>query len=548
MSKMCFVISPMGPKRSATRVRADYVFNTYIAPACKLTDHEARRADSGVGRDIVSGTNTALQNAPLAVAYMGPIPNSVTSPEGTGCWNPNVMIEIGYRLASRLPLIFLCDQNSDGRLPELPLSLTTLSVIGLPRPDPQDPNWVDTNAQEIVDSLIARIREEERGRRILDSTHPVAAINAASAQLTTPSNLYYTAASEFADDVFGLQAEDGRGSRLVGRTLEQFYSGVEKRMHPAQWRAFKRDQQSARTKLKSWATGKAEKQSVASVPIVFENHENDDYNHRAFLPIIVQNYRPRDDGFDWYNLRVLYLNVTTATKKISRENGEEYYVCSLDPETDDRLEPLKPHEPIRIFLSYRRDNEAKVRAVYDWLVDLKPYVEPFIDTSMTAADNWLYTLEQSLQNSELCFLFLDGKDIGPGQQVEVDAILGRVFSREGKKYPVVPVLLPSPGSQPRMPLFLSAMQRLNYEDVTKLKLQQILWHWFGQRCPDDWALNDQSKPLCEGKKPLDEQPKPLAEQRKPPGEQSKPLAEQLVPLAQQLKRPSEELSEPQYDV
>src|SRR5262245_52401438 len=142
MSKVCFVISPMGPSRSATRIRADYVFKTYIAPACKLTEFEARRADGGVGQNIVSGTNTALQNAPMAVVYMGPVPGSR---EGPGCWNANVMIEIGYRLASRLPLIFLCDQDSEGDLPELPLSLTILSVIGLPRPDPQDPNWVDTD-------------------------------------------------------------------------------------------------------------------------------------------------------------------------------------------------------------------------------------------------------------------------------------------------------------------------------------------------------------------------------------------------------------------
>jgi TIR domain len=507
MSKLCFVISPMGPSRSATRIRADYVFNTYIAPACKLTKFEARRADGGVGQNIVSGTNTALQNAPMAVAYMGPTPDSApASREGTGCWNPNVMIEIGYRLASRLPLIFLCDQNSDGRLPDLPLSLATLNVIGLPRPDPQDPNWVDTNAQEIVGSLIKQIKEEEQRRRILDSMHPVAAINAASAQLTTPGNLYYTAASEFADDVFGMEAEDGRGPRLVGRTLEQFYSGVQKRMHPAQWRAFKRDQQSARSKLKSWATGKAEKQSVATVPIVFENHENDDYNHRAFLPIIVQNYRPREDGFDWYNLRVLYLNVTTATGKITGENGDEYYACRLDPESDARLEPLKPHEPIRIFLSYRRDNEAKAYAIYNWLADLKPHVAPFIDSSITEGANWLYTLESRLQESELCFLFLDGTDIGPGQQVEVDAILDRLFTRDGKKYPVVSMLL---GPQPRMPLFLRALQRINYEDLTQPKLQHILWSWFRERCPDEWAPAEQpTREPDKRRENVDKQPEP----------------------------------------
>jgi TIR domain len=520
MSKVCFVISPMGPKGSPVRERADYVLDTYIKPACRETGYDALRADAGFGRDIVRGTTTALENAPLAVAYMGPIADSeAASRERTGCWNANVMIEIGYRLASRLPLIFLCDRNSEGNLPELPMNLKALSVIDLPRPDPGNPSWADSNSQETVDSLIKQIKEEEQERRILDSVHPVAAINAASAQLSTASNLYYTAASDLADDVFGVEFEEGQAPRLVGRTLEQFYSGVQRRMHPAQWRAFERDQDQARSKLKRWATGKGNKQSIAAVPIVFENHENPDYNRRAFLPIIVQDYRPRDGGLNWYNLRVLYLNVTTATEKVKDEGGEEYYACRLDPRSDARLEPLKPHEPIRIFLSYRSDNRAMVDAVYRRLVAMQPYVTPFIDTSMTPGVNWLYTLESRLRDSELCFLFLDGKDIGPGQQVELNAILARLFTREGKTYSVVPVLLPSSGPQPELPYFLSTLQRENYEDLTQPKLQQILWSLFGERCPDDWALGDQSKPLGDQPKPRSEEPKPLGKEPKPTSKQ-----------------------------
>ena len=95
------------------RKRADYVLETYITPACERASHDPVRADGDTGQNIVDGTTTALQNAPMTVAYMGPAPNSAcASGEGPGCWNANVMIEIGYRLASRLPLIFLCDQAS----------------------------------------------------------------------------------------------------------------------------------------------------------------------------------------------------------------------------------------------------------------------------------------------------------------------------------------------------------------------------------------------------------------------------------------------------
>jgi hypothetical protein len=500
MSKVCFVISPLGPDDSATRKRADYVLNAYIAPACERAGYDPVRGDCGTGRDIVEGTTTALKNAPMAVAYMGPAPNSVpASGESAGCWNANVMIEIGYRLASRLPLIFLCDQDSQGNVPDLPLNLQTLRVIGLPRPDPSDRKWVDPQPQKIVDRLIRQFRDEEQEGRILDSMHPVAAINAANAQLTTPNSLYYTAASDAADDVFGVQSGDGRGPRLVGCTMEQFLASTAKRMHPNQWEAFKRDQQSARSKLKLRAHGEDDKQSTAKVPIVFENHENDDYNHRAFLPIIVEDFRPQDRRSSWYNLRVLYLNVTTATEKVAGEDGQEFYVCRLDPTSDRRLEPLKARDPaIRVFLSYGSSNRANVKDVFNRLLAMGPVVEPFMDVSISAGDNWVKVLRETMETSELCFLFLDGDAMGDGQKAEVDVLEARLMARKDEDYPVVPVLLRS--NQPaRLPAFLGTRQWAKFEDLTDTELRQILWSHFPKRCPGDWK----SRPGGWGKRPGD---------------------------------------------
>src|SRR5215813_4838433 len=200
MAKVCFVISPLGAPRSLARTRADYVLDTYINPACREAGYEALRADQGIVGHIVKGTTNALKNAPMAVAYMGPGPEAPG--DGPVSWNANVMIEIGYRLASRLPLIFLCDQDSRGDLPELPLNLRTLGMIALPRPDPKNSKWADNDPQETVKCLVRQIQEEEQAVRILDSMHPVAAINAANRQVTAPSNLYYTAASVTANDLF----------------------------------------------------------------------------------------------------------------------------------------------------------------------------------------------------------------------------------------------------------------------------------------------------------------------------------------------------------
>jgi TIR domain len=464
----------MGPARSAVRKRADYVLNTYIKPACEQAGYEALRADQGVGRDICKGTTTALENAPMAVAYMGPTPDSLSGSGGCN-WNANVMIEIGYRLASRLPLIFLCDQNSQGELPDLPLILTALNVIPLPPPDPPP----DRNSEkDIIDSLVRQFADEERTGRTLVSIHPVAAINAASSKDMSAKNLLYTAASDIANQLFF------GNPGLVGRTLDQFYDELQRRMHPAQYRAFKYDQNNARNLLKLRATGEGENPSFASVPIVFEKHENPYFNNRAFLPIIVQDYRT-GDGLDWYNLRVLYLNVTTATEKVQDESsGDEYYICHLNPVVDKKLPPLNEYRPIRIFLSYRTENRLNVETVYKLLLDMKPYVSPFMDRSMRGGENWVAALEKNLQDSELCFLFFDDKELGDGQKAEVDAIKKRAYS--GKEYPVVPVRL-APAA--KLPDGIDNRQSVEFNDLTEAFLRDLLYFWFPRRCSPDWELS-----------------------------------------------------------
>ena len=73
MSKVCFVISP-----------------------CKEAGYDALRAERGVGRDIVTGTNTALQNAPMGQwpIWAEPI---LISPSDRSDWN---VINVGHCAAS----------------------------------------------------------------------------------------------------------------------------------------------------------------------------------------------------------------------------------------------------------------------------------------------------------------------------------------------------------------------------------------------------------------------------------------------------------------
>jgi hypothetical protein len=501
--KVCFIISPMGGMYSAVRKRADYVYGTYIEPACNLTDYQAHRADQGVGDDIIAGTTTTLENAPMAIAYMGRTDGTdPAAKEGKANWNANVMIEIGYRLASRLPLIFLCDENSQGDVPsDLPFNLVTKSVITLPLEHAETPQR-DNRTKDIISKLKNQIIAQEKRRRNLVCEHAVAAINGDNAgrELKNhPERLLYTMASERANELFF-----GAGVDLVGRRLNEFYKELEKRMHPAQYRAFMADQKGALEKLQS--TGSNKEQAVASIPIVL--------NDRAYLPIIVQDHRPKDEGLDWFNLRVLYLDVTTVTyRKVI--NGDEVYVCKLDPRSNagTPLEPLKPFHPIRIFLSYRSDQRDKVEVVYQWLRSFDRYVEPFFDKeSLVRGATWTKALDNAIKTADACFVFLDEERFGPGQQAEVDVIESLCYAQ--REYPVVPVLLASSSrgshippvfkAPPHMPSVFNTRQGEIFDNLSARRLKDILSNLFPDRYLPNWVQEptEGSQPLVDPLPPL----------------------------------------------
>lgn len=483
MEKVCFLISPMGEDGSPTRVRADFVLETYVRPACQMTGYRPVRADHGVGQDIVKGVTTALQNAPMAIAYMGATPDCLTDCRGSAYWNANVMIEVGYRLASRLPLIFMCDRDARGAMPDLPLTLKTLNVISLPTPPPNaPPNWSDAKAFAIVQRLVGQIQEAEAEPRFLDSMHGLASIHATNKDTQKPEDLYYSAASEYAVNLFGPTDADTGRPRLVGRSLAEVMSGLKERMHPVQWRKFDYDQKHAVSKLKNRAHDDTAKVSTAAVPIVFVKHDDPDFIDRAYLPIITQDYHSSTNN--WYNLRVLYLNVTTVTEKVV-ENGEEFYVCRLDHTSEKRLEPLKPPVAgIKVFLSYSARNKAAVTRFYDLLGGFTPYVERFIDTEIPPGTDWPKTIAEAVRSSEICFLFLDDDAMGGGQEAELSQLLARTMSTSDQpKCIIVPVLL---GKQKQLPSGLVS-EWVSYDGLTADALRRIFCTHFRHRCPSDWA-------------------------------------------------------------
>lgn len=100
-SEPCFVVCPL----TAGQGRVAAVFDELIAPACERAGFNPRRANELPGdRKQVIAEN--LAGAPLVIAYLG---NPATG------WNSNVILEVGFRLATGMPLVMLSDADADGR-------------------------------------------------------------------------------------------------------------------------------------------------------------------------------------------------------------------------------------------------------------------------------------------------------------------------------------------------------------------------------------------------------------------------------------------------
>ncbi|MDB5319417.1 MAG: hypothetical protein JWN40_1048 [Phycisphaerales bacterium] len=108
----CFVISPIDKHDP----RIDDVFDNLIVPVARAAGYEPRRADQIEGPDRLDVITGHLNDAPMAIAYLGrPAPT----------WRQDVILEVGYRIAREKPLVLISEPpepDADGEI----LSLTDL--------------------------------------------------------------------------------------------------------------------------------------------------------------------------------------------------------------------------------------------------------------------------------------------------------------------------------------------------------------------------------------------------------------------------------------
>ncbi len=386
------------------------VYDRYLRKACEQIGYEPERADEQFTDEILSGIENSLSWAPVVCAYLGSPP----------AWNINVAIEVGYRLSTRRPLVLLCDEPTIGEELNLPFNISQNRVIQLPRGD------VDQETEDkVVANIVRTILQRERERRPFASVQAVANIHFPKSDFSKHSALFIEV-SELARSLFG--------PGIVGKTLAQFYDGLKDDMLSSQYEAFMNEQ----ALLIAQAQNSSET-VIARVPIVFRRGP---HKGRAFLPMIVN---AADYGCI-QQLRVLYLDVTSAVRKVTDQDNPElqYYRCLLNPKAKPLSLPDEVHgkRPL-IFLAHNsRDKEEYVYPIATLL--RQAGAEPWLDKeNIPVGVQQVSAISKALDQCDAAFVFLGPEGQGQFQDLEIQTLINLYYEKKkkGKQFRIVPVLL-----------------------------------------------------------------------------------------------------------
>ncbi len=281
----CFVVSPIGEPDSPIRVRADIVFEHFIKPACEATEYRPKRSDMRIDDRITNAMYNSLKVSPLVAVYLGSSP-----------WNPNVMVELGYRLSTNKPVIILKDASADAK--DLPFDIKDYNYIDIP-------HNVDTLSPEDHFSIVRRIRDfiSAGPGRAWQYNYPAAVYDVSQGKVKIVE--VYGGIEE----LFGIH-------NLIERDVREILDIVYAKMPEKQAAKIKSEQ----AQLIGLIVLGATEGVYATIPFLFDKHPK--YNGRAFLPVI-DSFATPEDGV--LRLRVTYFEVTGAVRK----HAEGYYYCDL---------------------------------------------------------------------------------------------------------------------------------------------------------------------------------------------------------------------------
>jgi len=281
--RRAFLIAPMGDPDSPERKRSRFIYEKLVVPACNrlVPRCVVVHPEDQAGSDVWSDISSTLFATDHVLAYLGSPP-----------WNPNVMVEVGYRLATGKPLVILAPRG-------LPFDLANRRTVMLPD---EPAEMSEEEIEAAVGKIVQLMTEREAEDLGWGDLRPTATIELDLRDVPVKEHRIGDASQQTAD-LFGLSR-----SHLIGMDPEDLMVHLGSLMDREQHEAFLEEQ--ARLYGQADALSVARKPVHAEIPIFLTKHQNPTYFHRAFLPAILTHERVEDRLLT----RVVYLDVSRHLK------------------------------------------------------------------------------------------------------------------------------------------------------------------------------------------------------------------------------------------
>lgn len=282
--KRAFVIQAVGGEGSRARRRANKVFEALIRPACEeagylpILAHELKTAT--ITEPIIS----ELSSGQMVIADLGgPDPY----------WNANVMIEVGFRLATGRPIVVLADKEVGDA--EFPLHLRNLRRVPI---DLENPSAA---REELVDRIEAN--DAKVARRGWRSQFPFVeyCIGAENETRTV-----YRDANSKAARIYGVESPD----EIIGRPVIEVNSRVYGYMSPSHRKRLEEDQSKHYGRIWHTRPHGVDLEVEARVPLWFtDDHPFEEQRGKLYLPVI-SHYKEHKDEDSSIIMRSVFIDIT----------------------------------------------------------------------------------------------------------------------------------------------------------------------------------------------------------------------------------------------
>ena len=141
--------------------------------------------------------------------------------------------------------------------------------------------------------------------------------------------------------------------------------------------------------------------------------------------------------------------------------------------------PAKKRE-FDVFLCHNSQDKMEVEAIGTEL--RKRNLQPWLDKwELRPGKPWQQLLENQIETIQAAAVFVGSSGFGPWQDAEIRAFLRQFQERD---CPVIPVILTTVSTVPRLPPFLAGMTWVDFRDADSRPMSMLIWGITGER-PDD---------------------------------------------------------------